>query len=244
MHQKKTKIAMHKWLDSLHSRKQAWVACYTWLHCTYGIHSTQRAESMHRVIADFCSKTHTISEIAGHLETMAEKQAMKQEMIGLRNTFTQLLGTGYTDPPFIENLVAKLTSFAQNLVRAQAAQMNQYKCEADDKQTLATLGTTVYIVKRMGTPNANLDMTERKEREPTLRSVDNGLGGYIGSTEYIPHRTTLITCTCQFPNCYGLPCRHIIRCVFEDLSSSSNEAAIVEKVLVSHTLAMYSITHC
>jgi MULE transposase domain len=206
----KTKNGTHKWLDSLRSRKQSWVASYTWQHCTYGIHSTQRAESMHHVIADFCCKTHKIREIAGHLETMAEKQAMRQEMTFLRLMFTQLLGTGYCDPPFIENLVAKLTPFAQNLVRAQAAQMNQYKCEADDDQPLTTLGTTVYIVTRMGTPSTNIDMTERKDRELTLQSVDNGLGGFIGSTEYIPHCTTLTTCTCQFPNCFGLPCRHII----------------------------------
>jgi MULE transposase domain len=37
----KTKNGMHKWLDSLRSRKQSWVACYTWQHCTYRIHSTQ-----------------------------------------------------------------------------------------------------------------------------------------------------------------------------------------------------------
>jgi MULE transposase domain len=232
----KTKNGTHKWLDSLCSRKQSWVACYTWQHCTYGIHSTQRAESMHRVIADFCSKTHTISEIAGHLETMAEKQAMKQEMMCQRNMFTQLIGTGFTDPYFIEDLLATLTLYAQNLVQAQAAQMSQYMCEADDQQTLASLASTAYIVTRMGSPKTNLNMTERNEREQTLRSVDNGLGGYVGSKEYLPHCTTLTTCSCQFPNCFGLPCRHIIRCAFAEISSTNDPSAVVEKVLVSHTL--------
>jgi hypothetical protein len=184
---------------------------------------------MHRVIADFCSKTHTITEIAGHLETMSEKQAMKQEMMCLRDTFTQVIGTGFTDPYFIENLLAKLTPFAQNLVRAQAAQMSHYMCEADDQQTLASLASTVYIVTRMGSPKTDLNMTECNDREQTLRSVDNGLGGYIGSKEYLPHRTTLTTCSCQFPNCFGLPCRHIVRCAFEDISSANDQASIVER---------------
>jgi hypothetical protein len=104
--------------------------------------------------------------------------------------------------------------------------MNQYTCEFDYEQPLASLGSSaVYIVRRMGTPKANLDMTEQKERESTLRSVDNGLGGYIGLTEYIPHQTTLTTCSCQYPNCFGLPCRHIIRRVFEGMSSTGKSSA-------------------
>ena len=75
----KKKMDTNNWLESLRSRKHAWAGCYTWQHCTYGIHSTQRAESMHRVIADFCRKTHTIGEIARHLETLAENKQLNKK---------------------------------------------------------------------------------------------------------------------------------------------------------------------
>ncbi len=93
--------------------------------------------------------------------------------------------------------------------------MNQYTCHlADD----IPIEQTVYIVKRMGTPLL-LEMTERNDRDSTLRSVDTGLGGCIGLSDYISHQTTLAACTCQFPDCYGLPCRHMLRLAFEQFSS-------------------------
>jgi hypothetical protein len=61
----------------------------------------------------------------------------------------RIIGSGYIDPPFIQELNANLTPFAKHVVRAQAAQMNQYTCHlADD----IPIEQTVYIVKRMGTP--------------------------------------------------------------------------------------------
>jgi hypothetical protein len=112
--------------------------------------------------------------------------------------------------------------------------MTQYTCHlADDKP----IESMTYTVKRMGEPNSNLDMTQREVREQTLRAVDNGFGEYIGLNEYLPHQTTLIACSCQFPDCYGLPCRHIIRRAFEQLSSQNasvnNQQDVVEKILVS-----------
>ena len=141
------------------------------------------------------------------------------------------------DPPFIEQLYAWLTPFAQNLVRAQAAQMTQYTCKSTYSHQIDQMEAMVFIVTRMGAPKVGVDMTERNTQTQMLISVDNDLRECIGLTEYLPHRTTFTACSLQFPNCFGLPCRHIVRRAFEHFSnvsaSAENQQAIVEKMLVS-----------
>lgn len=214
----KKKQDTQQWLESLRSRKESWAACYTWQHCLYGIHSTQRAESMHRVIADFCRKTHTIGEIAHLLENMAANQEMKSEMQMLKQEMTAQIH-GREDEPFLEYIVEKLTKFAQGIVRSQSVQMTQYSCQMSSMST-----QTQWIVSRMGKPSATSDtnIIEQSVRERLVRLADHGLGGNIGINDYIPHCTTLTSCSCQFPQCYGLPCRHIIRVLF-DIASAVNE---------------------
>ena len=70
---------------------------------------------MHRVIADYCQRTHTIQQIASHLETISEKQAMVNEMSRVQTEFTNLV-RDFEEAPFVTELVSVLTPHANPLL--------------------------------------------------------------------------------------------------------------------------------
>ena len=55
------------WLQSMSDRKSKWAACHTWTNCTFGIHSTARAEALHSSLAHFCSKHSTVINIVKNM---------------------------------------------------------------------------------------------------------------------------------------------------------------------------------
>jgi hypothetical protein len=72
---------MPQWLDTMKCKTPEWAACYTWQHWSYGVHSTQRAESVHGVINTFCSKKCTIPVIAStDLEQQMSEKKVHQEI--------------------------------------------------------------------------------------------------------------------------------------------------------------------
>jgi hypothetical protein len=113
---------------SSHS-EDATSACFTWMHRTYGIHSTQQAESVHSVIARFCCVTRTFLEITKDLEQMAEKHAMKSKMRDMEMLLERTIeSTALFTLPMAKRIGAQLTPFARKVLNAQTAQIAMYKC--------------------------------------------------------------------------------------------------------------------
>ena len=94
-------------------------------HCTWGIHSTQRAESIHANIKRFITARHMITSLMEDLEHFNEssrdRRACEAELLRLRQA--KQLGQSH---PVIQYLARSLCPHAMKLVHQQEAQANQY----------------------------------------------------------------------------------------------------------------------
>lgn len=198
------------WLSRMGVKSRQWAACYTWHSKTYGIHSTARAESIHSVIKAFCSKFSSILQLVLDLERMAEHQLQKSETEALRRQFS--IVTGARPPslfPPAAALADRLTDFAASCVWSQAAQIPLYRLLENEllpheKKIALGFGPAeavwcveirddVFVAELFGDG-------EREKR----RALDHGL------LEPMTHKhwASSMSCTCQYQQCMGLPCRH------------------------------------
>jgi hypothetical protein len=58
------------------SKTTKWAQCHTWAHTTFGIHSTQRAESMNSSVSQFCKKTSLATDLIKDLDAMSDNQLL------------------------------------------------------------------------------------------------------------------------------------------------------------------------
>ncbi|NJL17739.1 MAG: hypothetical protein HC938_11620 [Nitrospira sp.] len=123
----KKKQGDRDFLTSLADRRHQWAACYTWLHTTYGIHSTQRAEAINSSIKTFCSKKSKIVDLVDDLERMSSKHHLKAEVDALRHLFCTSTGNRSHLHPSATALAPMLEGYAGAIVEAQAGQLSLYK---------------------------------------------------------------------------------------------------------------------
>ena len=206
------------WLEKLRSRGEQWAACYTWQYTTFGIHSTQRAEAIFSSVSTFCRKTARIWEIAKNLEQMANTQAMNSEHGALRVLLnTKISAASSLLPPAVETVCSNITEFARNIVTAQASQVPLFhvkRCD-DDVDANATNENDVFgQVFLVWFANSGLS---EKQNDSVLSVAGSDIPALIRNIDFgdsqpsfqNSHKTTLQSCSCQFPNCWGLPCRHM-----------------------------------
>ena len=77
-----------KWLETLRERKFQWCARYVWNVCTWGLHSTQRAESLHGCLKATLPRLLTIPELLEAIdkynEQSRESRLLKQEILRIK----------------------------------------------------------------------------------------------------------------------------------------------------------------
>lgn len=226
-----------KWLDDLKGKKEKWAACYTWQHRTYGIHSTQRAEAIHSAIATFCLKTSTIEEIVRDLEQMGSEQHNKSEMDALDRMFGRAVGVPASRSPLHQKVVSdKLVQFPRQLMNVQVSQILCYSCEAIDGPDVPETERQ-YRICHMGT-----DEPEQIDDAEFSRASDYGIlsAANDGPTSHV---TTLFSCSCQYPECWGLPCRHMLCLLFENMEHSEEVMVSLTYFAIEYSiLEMYSNT--
>ena len=233
-----------EWLSSLLGRKEQWAACFTWKERTYGIHSTQRAEAIHSGINVFCSKTSTILDMVKDLERMSEEHHTASAMTTIDAMLGVTIGRKPILLPVCEVLQGMLRSFPRMLVNAQAAQIVRYNCCAlnDDISQVNDLMSLLVspalrqfrvFVHRASVDNntvtVNVDhevlhgnyvpesMADVSKSSPCDHGIDEIVdinGTPRSSLMSNSHVASLLGCTCQFPKCWGLPCRHMLRVMF------------------------------
>lgn len=232
------------WLQFLMAKKDQWAACFTWMHRTYGIHSTQRAESVHSVIARFCCKTRTFLEITKDLEQMAEKHSLKSQMREMETMLERTIEcTALFTLPMAKRIGAQLTPFARKLLNAQAAQITMYKCtkvhsgsatlpehEQQFKVTMFVPNDDKEELPSMYSSDEFINPPTELSRAPALRHAlianDHGISTHDGGKQPRVHVASLQGCSCQYHQCWGLPCRHIIR-IMMDAGESSWKTVMV-----------------
>jgi hypothetical protein len=187
-----------KWLDSLYKRRHKWAACFVQTYFTYGMHSTQRAEAMQH------STKRALADTRNLLKALAEKliKANKNRRMDVEaNDIRKRMKALHSDSmhPILAPLATILTGWALDVLRAQAAQAQHYlvipiqRSASFKVQRIAPAAQQKLIFDNVGNISSFVN--------------DDDFG--VNADESSSRITTATKCSCQFPICWGLPCRHI-----------------------------------
>lgn len=169
-----------------------------------GVQSTQRAESIHSAIKKHTSASGLLVQLGQTLITYANGAELKHEtkrardiLVAAARSFSNQSG----HMPAVQHMDGRISGFAMDIVRAQQAQAMAYMVA---EGVVLGNGVKTYILQRSVTcPNLPLNANERIQEDYALPSS-------TAMARRVRH-TTLYGCTCQFPSCWGLPCRHMLR---------------------------------
>jgi len=185
-----------EWLESLYRRRHRWAARYTYASLTLAIHSTQRGEAVHSAIDRFCSASMPLTTLLEKLDSYGQDVDLRGEtrdtlrcMRFLRRELEQAV------PPIISSAARIVTPYAVAILRAQWVQSLHYSVQA--------VGNDMYLVTRLA-PTVLSSATAPSIKEHA-EDADDGVGGTIFSQQ---RTTSLAGCSCQYPVCTGLACRH------------------------------------
>ena len=203
-----TKPAVIQWLKShLFERKAMWAYCYTWSHRSWGVHSTQRSEATNSQLKRRRSLANkSLVALCDNVAELNLDARRRKDVDGVRQHLRQV-GQSFNSPE-LTRLSGLITPYAIDLMRSQAAQASFYLCESTDD--VDDDGLIIYKVTYTQTPNdaytLNLDGDTGTIKDYTDQE-DFGIGERCN---YITHRCTLNSCSCQLLNVLGIPCRHMI----------------------------------
>jgi len=186
------------WLAKMAAEKERWAYRWTWQCLTLGIHSTQRIESLHAHVMGYLRASTLLVDLVPKLELFGATVASRAETRDLRHIRLEQSAAKANAHPFIDALAATIHPYALMLVKGQWAQAGYYRIEATEE---AGVFRVVRIASMAGA--ASLDV------EADGDDADVGLDSVSFASP--PRLTSIGRCSCQFPTCYGLPCRHILR---------------------------------
>lgn len=218
-----------KWLRSLLETKEKWAACYTYQLRSFGIHSTQRAEAIHSSIAVFRSKRSTMMEIVRNLERMAEEHNIASNMAAVDAMLGQTIGMKPVLQPACNNLASVLHPFPRLICNAQSVQIVRYQCSEIANEANLEQKFRIFVN----------DVSQQSDVEYEVLTkmncaVDHGIDQTATNLCYTSpspsHVASLLGCTCQFPQCWGLPCRHMFRVMFHLGCTYWEQALIVSYI--------------
>ena len=190
------------WLGKMAANRERWAYRWTWQNLSMGIHSTQRIEAVHSAIAGFLRASMLLTALVPALDSYGANVAGRAETRAYRHALLSQTAAKCDAHPLTNAALAIVTPAALVLVKAQLQQAPFYI--VTDSETPGT-----YLVTRMpgNTATAPASSTTRAAGDEEAANVDVGLV----SSRATPRRTTFDTCSCQYPDCYGLPCRHILQ---------------------------------
>ena len=185
---------------------------------------------------------------------MAEKHAMKSEMHDMEMLLERTIeSTALFTLPMAKKIGAQLTPFAWKLLNAQAAQIAMYKCTkihsgsailSQSTSNSSKLLCSFQITKNDEKEEVPASIVSSKEfitpplsfHSPALRDVlianDHGISAHDGrGKQPRVHVASLHGCgSCQYHQCWGLPCHHIIR-IMMYIEESSWKTVMVWNIL-------------
>jgi hypothetical protein len=190
------KEAARAWLDKCGEDCERWAYRFTWRYFTLGLHSTQRIEAVHAAIVHFLSQSTLLTDLVPHLESYAQDVTVRASVREYKHIKRILDATGACLPhPFIAALAEKLTGYALVMFKAQLQQSQFYVAAAVPETDSFT------VTRRPGSWGVERDA------ETQSGDAEVGISAPLFTT---PRRTSLNACSCQFPVCYGMPCRHML----------------------------------
>ena len=206
-----TKKHVLDWLEThFNQRKEMWAYCYTWFHCSWGVHSTQRSESANsqlkrrRALAN-----RSLLALCDQIQELNLDMRHRKEVDEVRLHLRQVGAT--LTAPELNGLVGKVTPYGLELIRAQTAQDRNYSFEetADNDVEGRTLYNVRYIREPTGdVTGGGVQIDQDGKIQDWRDDQDFGIGER--TYQYMEHLTTVDTCSCQLLSSLRIPCRHIM----------------------------------
>ena len=195
-----------KWLlTTLYPKREKWAACYTWGTCSWGAHSTQRSESWNRTAKLDVNKHTRVTELVKVLDKKNKTARDDQVVHDIRAAIRQSASRLNELPAFLHTVANKLTPYAADLLKAQLA---HYASGESALFEDADPDLDEYQVTRV-TPCQPNGRTPTTNEDGTFRSwqADEDFG--LNDSPVVKDRmSSKLCCSCQYPTCYRLPCRH------------------------------------
>jgi hypothetical protein len=113
------------WLRDLGGLAKQWAARFTWESITWGVHSTQRAESMQMIVKGFLKATTCVSQLAIDIEQYNARARHLRAEDDVRKALRQH-ASSVVLPPWAAPWREKLTPYGFDLFAAQFTQALQY----------------------------------------------------------------------------------------------------------------------
>ena len=195
------KAAARAWLQARAVDKESWAYRYTWQLRTLGIHSTQRIESVHSAVDHFLGPNRLLTDLLRDLDLYTGLVDLRTGARDLRfHAHLFRAAAACLEHPFTTQLANfGLSAYATVLVKCQVQQSAFYAVEE------RTAG--VFAVRRTVQAEA--------EASAELEDADVGLScpclSGLRLVDIPAAAKGIVTCSCQYQECYGLPCRHIMR---------------------------------
>ena len=207
----KAKADAREWLQAREVDKERWAYRFTWRLRTLGIHSTQRIEAVHSAVAHFLSTNRLLTDLLEQLDRYSGDVELRIATRDLR-FHARLIQRGQAALEhhlIIEASRFGLSAYALVLLRAQVQQASNY-----DVRDPADVGGTFAVSRRTGAADAGPSTAdEHADYDADYGLSTPGLSGV--RLVHIPSAAEdgVATCSCQYQECHGLPCRHILRVI-------------------------------
>ena len=201
------KEAARVWLDAREEDKERWAYRFTWRHRTLGIHSTQRIEAIHSAVAHFLSTNRLLTELLEQLDKYSGNVELRIATRDLRfHARLVCRAQACMEQPYtIEAANFGLSAYALVLLKAQLQQASFY----DMDEPSAAAGGQVFAVSRSAAADVEPSAEGEGEHDADVGLSTPGTSGV--RHVLIPEGEGMVSCSCQYQECYGLPCRHILR---------------------------------
>lgn len=216
------------WLETLYNRKEQWCARFVWSSCTYGIHSTQRAEAAHSALKNsFSSRQQRIVELIDQIDMYNEHSRDRKQILSQVMEKKQSLSDKHLCA-LISFFEDKVNPYAFTLLLGQHALAMKYKSsrEVTDLEYeeagwdepprfpnyMVEVRNPSPQANRQNDDYANLPMTSNGsvDWDNHCGKEDFGEESHEFVSKFV-HKANLLDCSCQFPSAFGgLPCRHMI----------------------------------
>jgi hypothetical protein len=159
-----------------------------------------------------------ILDMVQDLEQMADEQSLKSAMEVLDTMVATAIGS-LQIPPAFEEIQHLITPFARKILNAQIAQLIRYQCTVVEDDDSLISGRFRVCVQCNTTTTAAVAAGNHSDAEARISDYNElqdaaDYGVDRNSVSASTHIATTRGCTCQFSANWGIPCRHMLRVIF------------------------------
>ena len=172
-----------------------------------------------------------------NLERMAEEQHLASNMAAVDAMLGVTIGRKPVLQPACVKLASVLRPFPRVICNAQSVQIVRYQCSEVYDVEIMERKFRVFVNDGLQQPDLTYDELTNMN-SVVDHGVDETPTGLCYTSQTPTHVASLTGCSCQFPKCWGLPCRHMFRVMFHLGCTSWEQASIVSCIfcIISFTL--------